>query len=85
LVAGKAAFVCACLDTIRADGDWWCNVAVQWRKCLPKGILDCAEPQVVAYLEALERADARNEAYVRGGLLAAFSPKSDKEVWEQRA
>ncbi len=87
-MAAKAAFVCACLDTMRAEGDQRCNVAVPWRECLFKGtrILQCAEPQVVAYLQAWERADARNEAYVRGGLVVAAPPSSDgKEVWEQRA
>ncbi len=58
-------FVCVCLDTISADGNGWCYVVVPWRECLPKGIVECTEPQVVAYLEAWERVDARDEAYVR--------------------
>ncbi len=59
---------------------------VQWRKSLLKGILECVEPQVVVYLEAWERADARDEAYVRGGLGADVDLASPpKTVWERRA
>ena len=82
-VAREAAKVCACLDEIRADGEGWCDVSVPWRECLPRGILECAEPRVVAYLQEWERADARDEAYVREGLAAgdeAFPPT----VWERR-
>ncbi len=85
-VMGKAGFVCACLDTIRADGEDYCGVPVPWGECLPKGILQCPEPQVVAYLKAWERADARDEAYVRCGL-AEEAPSGEKkmEAWERRA
>ncbi len=78
-VMGKAGFVCACLDTIRADGKDYCGVPVPWRECLPKGILQCPEQQVVAYLKAWERADARDEAYVRCGL-AEEAPSGEKKM-----
>ncbi len=86
-VSAKATFVCACLDTIRAEGEDYCGVPVQWRECLPKGILRCPEPRVVEYLKAWERADARDEAYVRGGLVvvAPGDVKEEKEAWERRA
>jgi hypothetical protein len=58
--------------------------------CLPKGILQCPEPQVAAYLRAWKRADARDEAYVRGGLAPPSSSSSGgeenvKDAWERRA
>jgi hypothetical protein len=85
-VSAKAAFVCACLDVIRAEGEDYCGVPVPWRECLPKGILECQEPRVVEYLKAWERADARDEAYVRGGLVDV-APTGDvnKDAWERRA
>ncbi len=84
-VMAEAGLVCACLDTIRADGEDYCCVPVPWRECLPKGILQCPEPQVVAYLRAWKRANARNEAYVRGGLAEAPSGEKKMEAWERRA
>jgi hypothetical protein len=61
-------------------------VPVPWRECLPKGILECQEPRVVAYLKAWERADARDEAYVRGGLAVVTVAGGDvKDAWERRA
>jgi hypothetical protein len=64
-------------------------VPVPWRECLPKGILESEEPRVAEYLKAWERADARDEAYVRGGLVDVVAPgdvkKEEKEAWERRA
>jgi hypothetical protein len=83
-VAQEANLVCVCLDAIRTDGEGWCSVSMQWRECLPKGTLECAEPQLVAYLEVWEQADARDEAYMLGGLAVGdrvFPPT----VWERRA
>ncbi len=59
---------------------------VPWRECLPKGILECQEPRVVAYLKAWERADARDEVYVRCSLVVAAAGVGDvKDAWERRA
>jgi hypothetical protein len=85
---GETAFVCACLDTIRAEAENDLAVPVPWRECLPKGILQCPEPRVVEYLRAWKRADARDKAYVRGGLVvtvAAGDLKEEKDAWERRA
>jgi hypothetical protein len=95
-VRAKAAFVCACLDMIRAEGGEHLAVPVPWRECLPKGILQC--PQVAEYLRAWKRADARDEAYVRCGLAVAapsvqsasssggdVKEENVKDVWERRA
>ena len=88
-VSAKAKFVCACLDVIRAEAENDLAVPVPWRECLPKGILQCPEPRVVEYLKAWERADARDEAYVRGGLavdIVAPAPGDvNKDAWERRA
>ncbi len=52
--------MCKRLDKISADAD----VPVPW--CLPRALLDCAKPPLAAYLMEWGRADACDEAYVRG-------------------